>query len=387
MPTEFPLVTLQPITDARQAWVALLLASSSSGTTEQLGRVCGEFGLTDALGPLPVVVMVPGIDIDASAFRADRTILCPPVAICTDAASFPALTALKAAGFRFMAAGLPQAGQTVFEGTTGFVLPCPGKGAPSGMGEWLGKLPGPHLALGAEEITCPGRCHFTWFAGNFPEMPAPTPSRTSDAPNRALLLDLLGKVTSDADSGEIEAIVKRDPQLSYHLLKLVNSVGFALNHKIGSFTQAITLLGRRQLQRWLQLLLYARTQKDGAANPLLPRAAMRAGLMECLCQQCGGSREDQDRAFMVGMFSMLDRLFGMPLGDIVTPLNLSDELVSGLTEHGGRLGAQLTAVEAGEGMPGERLAAALDAAGITGECWARALAHASHWAVQVSQEA
>lgn len=384
MPNSYPLVTLQPVCDGRKAWVALLLSAAPPARVDDLARVFGEFGLRDALAHLPCIIVTEDLDFAPETLPGDKIILCPPVAHCTAPASFPRLEELRQAGFRFMASGLPQSDDTLFEGVTGLALPCPGKGAPNGMGAWLGRLPGPHLALGAEQVSCPGRCHFSWFAGQFD---AHTSGTGGDAPNRALLLDLLAKVTSDADSNIIEAVIKRDPQLSYHLLKLVNSVGFALTTKIASFGQAITLLGRRQLQRWLQLLLYARSRKEESANPLLPLAAFRAGLLESLCQLSGGTREDQDRAFMIGMFSLLDRLFGMPLVEVLKPLNLAEEVVNALVARQGSLGTMLRAIEAGEALPNDTLSSALADAGVSTENWARALAHASQWAIQVSTEA
>lgn len=216
---------------------------------------------------------------------------------------------------------------------------------------------------------------------------APAKPAKGDATTRGLLLKLLSLVTSDAETTEIEALVKRDTNLSYQLLKLVNSVAFARSGKITNFGQAIALLGRRQLQRWLQLLLYARPQGSTEASPLLPRAAMRASLMEALAKRKGLSPDQLDNAFMVGMFSMLEALFGVPLAEIMAPLNLSEEIAQALTTGDGKLGLLLAAVKAGEGMPGQSLAQILTDAGLTNDDWAYALVEAVRWTVKVSKEA
>lgn len=216
---------------------------------------------------------------------------------------------------------------------------------------------------------------------------AVTPKKNGDPTARGILLKLLSLVTSDADSSEIEAVIKRDPNLSYHLLKLVNSVAFAPGKKITNFGQAIALLGRRQLQRWLQLLLYARPQGSTAASPLLPRAALRASLMEALVKRQGLSHEVQDHAFMIGMFSLLEALFGMPLKEIIAPLNLAEDVIQALTTGDNPLGGLLAVVLASEAAPGQALADALAAQGIANDTWAAALAEAVRWAVRISREA
>jgi EAL and modified HD-GYP domain-containing signal transduction protein len=130
-------------------------------------------------------------------------------------------------------------------------------------------------------------------------------------------------------------LLKQDPALAYHLLKLVNSAAFALSSPIHSFGQAINVLGRRQLQRWLQLLLYARQQDDGLANPLLPLAAVRASMMEELAKSLEGDRDQQDMAF-VAVFSLLDVLLAMPMTEIVAALSLDLDVVRALLDRAGR---------------------------------------------------
>jgi EAL and modified HD-GYP domain-containing signal transduction protein len=141
------------------------------------------------------------------------------------------------------------------------------------------------------------------------------------------------------------------------------------------------------LQRWLQLLLYAQSQGNGSASLLLPRAALRAGLMEALAKHAGMQRGQQDHAFMIGMFSLLETLFGTPLAEIITPLNLAEEVVHALIDGSGPLGGLLNVVSTCEAAPSPALAQALATANIQNADWAAVLVEGARWAVQVSKEA
>ena len=177
---------------------------------------------------------------------------------------------------------------------------------------------------------------------------------------------------------ELEALIKQDPSLSYHLLKLVNSAAFALSSPVHSFSQAINVLGRRQLQRWLQLLLYARQQDDGLPNPLLPLAAVRAAQMEALVRAQGGDRDQQDMAFVAGVFSLLDVLLGMAMTEIVAALSLDLDVVMALLDRAGPLGELLQLVEGHD-------RAALELAGLDAATFWQTQLDAHQWALQVSR--
>jgi len=215
-----------------------------------------------------------------------------------------------------------------------------------------------------------------------PAAPAPPPR---SGPTQTLLLKLLAQITRDAETRDIEATLKHDPQLSVQLLRLVNSVAFAPTTRIDSFAHAITLLGRRQLQRWLQLLLYASQAPGTQGNPLLTNAALRATLMEGLCKAGGSDRTTQDEAFMVGMFSLLEALFSQPLAAIIGPLQLAKKINAALLQHAGVLGDLLTLVEAAEQGP-DAVAPMLGRTGISNETWCRAQIDALRWTLQVSRE-
>jgi c-di-GMP-related signal transduction protein len=186
-----------------------------------------------------------------------------------------------------------------------------------------------------------------WLSGNW-YLAAPAKSSVKQTASRAISLKLLQCVAADADTCEIEALFRQDPVLAYHLLRLVNSIGIGSGRHVSSFAQAILILGRQQLKRWLNLMLFAASRDDHRSAMLLARATARARRMELLAKACGLDRSNQERAFMAGMFSLLGILFGMPLAQILSPLKLNAALSSAVIDHDGELGSLLRLIEAAQ---------------------------------------
>lgn len=165
------------------------------------------------------------------------------------------------------------------------------------------------------------------------------PVQTGRQRSPVQLIKLLADIERDADTRELEAAFRADPTLSYQLLRLLNSVAIGLRTPVRSLGHAIDLVGRRQLQRWLQLLIYAQPDQPATApNPLLQLAAYRGLLLEGLVRQAGASNEDADAAYMTGIFSLLDRVIAEPLADIVGQLPLVPQVAAALTLGQGDLG-------------------------------------------------
>lgn len=394
-----PLTCLQSIANVRHEWVALLVrfdgphfGACSTSCAAELAKLIEKYELLDAIGSLQCVVPVSDPvqlrDDVIAILPTDKVIICVPQACCAESAAQEKLRQLAGLGFRIYLDGLPLPATELAFGARGFALDC-GNAVPAAAAQWLGKLDGPCLARNVDDparFTEAAAAGFGWFAGEYPLHPSVAASR-NEGTSRARLLKLLCLVARDADSRDLEVLLKQDPALSYHLLKLVNSAAFALANPITSFGQAINVLGRRQLQRWLQLLLYSRQQgDDGMANPLLPRAALRASFMEALCENTGGDKQAQDHAFMVGMFSLLDVLFAMPMEEVIKSLSLDNVLVEALLRHEGELGGMLNVVERStcERTPLAQLT--LVDSQIDNEIYLRSMVQAYRWAIQVSRE-
>ena len=222
-----------------------------------------------------------------------------------------------------------------------------------------------------------------WIEGGWFLAPPPKPVGAQVA-SRALALQLVQLVAADADTHEIEAVLRQDPTLSYHLLKLVNSLGMSTGRRVTSFSQALLILGRSQLRRWLNLMLFSAREGDRRSPMLLARVSVRARAMELLAHDTGLSKNQQEMAFMVGMFSLLGVLFGMALSDVLKPLTISDAVQQALLEHRGELGQLLSVVEAAERDDHAALAQELAALPLAGGQFNRIMADAYLWMQLVS---
>jgi EAL and modified HD-GYP domain-containing signal transduction protein len=203
------------------------------------------------------------------------------------------------------------------------------------------------LAEKVEDIDQAVQCKglgFDLFQGYYFARPMVLSGKRAD-PSKLTLLKLVALILGDAETHEIEQAFKHDPSLSYNLLRLVNSVAIGTRYKISSLKQAIVVLGRQQLQRWLHLLLFV-NQGGDMRNPLLELAATRGKLMELLAvAQSERDGDHHDRAFMTGIMSLLDTLLSMPMEEVVKQVNLASDVESALLKHEGKLGQLLLLVE------------------------------------------
>jgi EAL and modified HD-GYP domain-containing signal transduction protein len=385
-PSRFPLVGLQAVANVHNTWVAVLLqipSGADAGAASALASVFADGAALEALAPLDCIVPVADPRMLGPELLAllppPRVILRIPAAACAGAPARAACRQLADARYRILLDGASDS-EPVPAGVQGLAFDC-SVAVPAPR--QLLTLPGPHLARAIGSARRLAECRsagFGWFAGGYAFAPQQRCGPVDDGASRKRLLALLGLLARDADARELEVVLKQDPVLSFHLLKLVNSAAFAPSMPINNFCQAINLLGRRQMQRWLQLLLYASGQGQGAASALLPLAAMRAAQMEKLCKLHGGDRDRQDVAFVAGAFSLLDTLLGMPMQEIVGTLSLDAEVVTALLERGGALGQMLTLAENHAVTE-----SALSGAGIGSENYWDSLLQAYHWAILVSR--
>lgn len=225
-----------------------------------------------------------------------------------------------------------------------------------------------------------------WIEGNWPFQPPASPSGAQSA-SRALALQLVQLVSNDAENHEIEGVLRNDPTLSYHLLKLVNSLGMGTGRKITSFNQAILILGRMQLRRWLNLMLFAAREGDVRSPMLLARVSVRARMLELLARETGQGKPAQEQAFMTGMFSLLGVLFGMPLEELLKPLNIGDAAQQALLHRHGELGELLSVVEEAERGDFDGVRRRLETLQLSGEEFNVIVADATLWMLDVTAEA
>ncbi len=189
------------------------------------------------------------------------------------------------------------------------------------------------------------RLGFHFFQGYYFAKPVILSGKRAE-PSTIALFKLLSLIMDDAATAALESAIKSDSNLTYNLLKLVNSVGVGAKQKVDSLAKAILVIGRRQMQRWLQLLLYSINNQGQTSNPLMQLAATRAKMLEIVCRELDNKDAVlQEHAFITGTFSLLDTLLSLPMTEIMAKLSVHDEISLALTQREGTLGHILKLIE------------------------------------------
>ncbi|WP_298432704.1 EAL domain-containing protein [Geobacter sp.] len=211
---------------------------------------------------------------------------------------------------------------------------------------WTPKLLAEKVETHEQYEEC-ARLGFSYFQGYYFARPTVL-TRTRVDVGRLAIVKLFNQLVAEVEIAELEQTFKQHPNLILNLLRLVNSVSVGLKERITTLRHAIMVIGYHQLRRWAMMALFTNTTKGGGDNPLLVLAATRARLMELIVAEqpaAHGDRDYPDRAFMTGILSLADVLLKVSMDEVVTPLNLNEDVRQALLDREGELGILLSLVE------------------------------------------
>jgi EAL and modified HD-GYP domain-containing signal transduction protein len=201
--------------------------------------------------------------------------------------------------------------------------------------------------------------------------------------NRLRVLQLLNKLRQDADTSHLEEELKQDPVLSYRLLTYANSPLLGMANKITHLGQAMTIIGRNNLYRWLASMLFNVSDPGYYEWALTEQALARAALMERLGKNAAGVKPDA--LFLTGLFSLLDQLMGRPMEELTTQIQISEDIQLALLHREGVLAQFLSLAEACERMDPEVIAQNAEALGFSSRTVSLAVFDALAWAQAMTQ--
>lgn len=205
---------------------------------------------------------------------------------------------------------------------------------------------------------------FTLFQGYFFKRPELISGRklTSHQQSRFTLLRAVER--QDPDFEELAKEIQNDVAISYRLLFYLNSAAFAFSQPIKSIKQAIVLLGWKQLQNWLRVVILSDVVPSDKHSELFFVAVQRGKFLELISRSHDLPGAPADSMFLLGLFSLLEPMLDMPMRDIVGNLPLSTDLKDALVGNPGYHGKWLDLVRAHEKGHWEQLDVLTDELGL-----------------------
>jgi c-di-GMP-related signal transduction protein len=199
---------------------------------------------------------------------------------------------------------------------------------------------------------------YDYFQGFFFGCPTLVQARTMSE-SKVLLVQLLREVSADeVDFDRIESLMQRNVSLVYKLLRFMNSPLFGWRSQIKSVRHAMALLGDEELRKWLCLLVVAELGTD-AIPQLLVDSLFRARFAELVSDKTRLNRK-KSSAFLLGLLSHLDAILHRPMEEIITELDLEQDLAGALlgrTNDQNQLGLLYELIQAYERVDWIRTAA------------------------------
>jgi c-di-GMP-related signal transduction protein len=175
-----------------------------------------------------------------------------------------------------------------------------------------------------EEFNRSLKWNYSLFQGHFFSRPV-IHARHAITGSKLVYLRILNEVDKpEIEIGELDSIIRQDVSLSYKLLRFINSAYFGLFQEIRSIRQALTLVGIRELRKWIALTAISDLAGD-KPEELVVNSLVRARFCELLAARLG-LEDRSSEFFLMGMFSSIDAIMDTAMSEILGNLPLMDEI-------------------------------------------------------------
>ena len=236
-----------------------------------------------------------------------------------------------------------------------------------------------------EELEFCHRARYPLFRGAFLTNREHWPRQPKVNPERVRICQFLNQLHGGAELNEIAEQLRYSPELSYRLLRYINSPGVGLIIPVASVQQGLVVLGRDKTYRWLTVLLFSSGQGRSIDSALLEQALVRSRLMEILARE-RFNRTALEELFTVGIFSLLDLLLKLPMSVALEPLKLPPTVHDALVNETGEYATWLQLAALAEGEDGMALRSTAEGLGVAMADLNAAQIEALRWVQEVLTE-
>jgi c-di-GMP-related signal transduction protein len=170
---------------------------------------------------------------------------------------------------------------------------------------------------------------FVYFQGYFfrrPEM-----MNTRDLPaNRLNYLRMLQEVSApELNLTKLEKLIKAEASVCYRLLRYLNSPIFGFKSEIHSAQHALSILGEKDVRRWVRLVAAVGAGQDKPSDLVLS-ALVRGRFGDLLAPRVPHGKSD---LFLMGLLSLIDAMLEMPMAEVLERIPLDQATKAVLLGH------------------------------------------------------
>ncbi len=142
------------------------------------------------------------------------------------------------------------------------------------------------------------------------------------------LLRLMSALSASRSLKDIAGIISSDVGMTVRFLQFVNSAYFARRKKIEDVSHAVAYLGLENIKKFLLLLALNDFIKIDKPE-LWKKSLIRAHIADELVKD--RYPELAEKAFLTGLFSLLDKILGVDIPTFLRELNIDEDIVRAFT--------------------------------------------------------